>query len=134
MINNIIYYVNSYFPEFKSEAYDDNFIKACLVYQYLNIKYFSRKLDMEQIKYILMEGRYFCRSNSPIIANHLIFTLAFKAFWKRYKIGRGYVYAIKTSFKESKTLGHLTGIIYWFFRKVLDFGEPTIPFFNPPIA
>ena len=116
MMNQIVQYVKFYFPSFKSESYDDNYIKACLVYQYLYAKYFNKRLDMEEIKYNLLEGRYFCRSNSPIIANHLIFTLAFKAFWKRYRIGRGYVYAIDSPFKESETLGYLTGIVYWFFH------------------
>ena len=112
----ILQYVKSYFPSYKSLSYDDNFIKACLVYQFLYIKYFNQRLDMEEIKYILSEGKNFCRSNSPIIANHLIFSLAFRAFWKKYRIGRGYVYAIDTPFKESETLGYLTGIIYWFFH------------------
>ena len=116
MIFTIIQYVKFYFPSYKSVLYDDNFIKACLVYQFSYAKYFNKRLDMEEIKYILSEGKNFCRSNSPIIANHLIFSLAFRAFWKRYKIGRGYVYALDSPFKESETLGYLTGIIYWFFH------------------
>ena len=116
MMNQIVQYVKFYFPSFKSASYDDNFIKACLVYQFLYAKYFNKRLSMEEIKYNLSEGRDFCRSNSPIIANHLIFSLAFRAFWKKYRIGRGYVYAIDTPFKESETLGYLIGIIYWCFH------------------
>ena len=116
MINLIVQYVKFYFPSYKSQSYDDNFIKACLVYKYLYLKHFKKKLDMEEIKYILLEGKDFFRSNSPIMANHLIFSLAFRAFWKRYRIGRGYVYALDSPFKESETLGYLTGIIYWFFH------------------
>ena len=53
--------------------------------------------------------------------NHLIFNLAFKAFWKHFRIGRGCVYTFNTPFKECEVLGYLTGIIYWFFhRGVVD--------------
>ena len=116
MIFLIVQYVKFYFPSYNSLSYHDNFIKACLVYQFLYIKYFNQRLEMEEIKYILSEGKNFCRSNAPIIANHLIFSLAFRDFWKQYRIGRGYVYAIDTPFKESETLRYLTGIIYWFFQ------------------
>ena len=116
MINHIVFYVISNFPYIKSEPYDDNYIKACLVYQNLYVKYFNKSLDMEHIKYILSEWRYSCRSNSPILTNHLIFSLAFREFRKRYKIGRGCVYTFDSPFKKSETLGYLTGIIYWFFH------------------
>ena len=86
MIDHIVFYVISNFPYFKSEPYDDNYIKACLVYKYLYEKYFNQSLDIEHIKYILTEWRYSCRSNSPIIANHLIFSLAFENFGKDIKL------------------------------------------------
>ena len=99
------------------QFYSDNFIKACLVYQFLYVKYFTQKLDIDQIIYRLTEARHYLNSNSNIITNHLIFNLAFKAFWKHYRIGRGCVYAIKTPFKECEVLSFLTGIIYWCFHK-----------------
>ena len=115
MIKSIVEYVNFYFPTYKTQFYSDNFIKACLVYQFLYAKYFAQKLDIDQIMYRLTEA------NSNIIKNHLIFNLAFKAFWKHYQIGRGCVYAINTPFKECEVLSYLTGIIYWFFhRGVVD--------------
>ena len=117
MIKSIVNYVNLYFPTYKTEFYPDNIIKACLVYQFLYAKYFNQKLDADQIIYQLTEARHFLNSDSNIITNHLIFNLAFKAFWKHYKIGRGCVYVINTPFKESKVLGYLTGIIYWIFHK-----------------
>ena len=51
MISKIVEYVNLYFPTYKTPLYSDNFIKACLVYQFLYLKYFSQKLDIDQIVY-----------------------------------------------------------------------------------
>ena len=51
MIKSIVAFVNFYFPSNKSKYYPDNFIKACLVYQYLYIKYFTQRLDLDQIIY-----------------------------------------------------------------------------------
>ena len=119
MISTIVEYVNLYFPTYKTQSYPDNFIKACLVYQFLYAKYFSQKLNIDQIIYKLTEARHYLNSDSNIISNYLIFSLAFKAFWKHYKIGRGCVYAINTPFKECEVLGYLSGIIYWIFHKGL---------------
>ena len=117
MINTIVEYVNFYFPTYKTQFYCDNFIKACLVYQFLYAKYFTQKLDIDQIIYKLSGDKYSLRSNSPTSTNHLIFNLAFKAFWKDYRIGRGCVYAFNSPFKESGVLGYLTGIVYWIFHR-----------------
>ena len=117
MIKSIVAYVNFYFPTYKTPFYCDNFIKACLVYQFLYAKYFTQKLDIDQIIYRLTEARHYLNSDSNIIKNHLIFNLAFKAFWKQYRIGRGCVYTFNTPFKECEVLGYLTGIIYWFFHR-----------------
>ena len=117
MIRSIIYYVNFYFPTHKTQFYPDNFIKACLVYQFLYTEYFKQNLDFNQIIYRLTDVNNNCKSNSPIIANHLIFSLAFREFWKHYKLGRGCVYVANTPFKESEVLGYLTGIGYWYFHR-----------------
>ena len=117
MIKTIVEYVNSYFPSYKSQYYTDNFIKTCLVYQFLYAKYFKQKLDLNQIIYRLLDSRHSCKSNSSILANHLIFNLAFREFWKHYKLGRGCVYVINSPFKESEVLGYLTGISYWCFHR-----------------
>ena len=130
MIKSIVSYVNFYFPSHKTKFYHDNFIKACLVYQYLYIKYFTQKLDINQIIYRLSDYRHSCRSNSSILSNHLIFNLTFREFWKKYRIGRGSVYAINSPFKQFEVLGYLTGIIYWCFHRGV--GEPTVPPKPPP--
>ena len=96
MIKTIVAYVNFYFPFYKSQYYPDNFIKACLVYQFLYAKYFTQKLDLNQIIYRLSDSRNSCRSNSSILTNHLIFNLAFREFWKHYKLGRGCIYNLDT--------------------------------------
>ena len=112
MIKSIVAYVNFYFPTYKTQFYSDNFIKACLVYQFLYAKYFTQKLDIDQIIYRLTEARHYLNSNSNsnIITNHLIFNLAFKPFWKHYHIGRGCVYTFNSPFKECEVLSYLTGI------------------------
>ena len=117
MIRSIIAYVNFYFPSNKTQFYPDNVIKACLVYQFLYAKYFTQKLDINQIIYRLSDARHSLRSNSPTLANHLIFSLAFRAFWKQYRIGRGCFYVADTPFKEFEVLGYLTGIVYWCFHR-----------------
>ena len=80
MIKTIVAYVNFYFPTYKTQFYPDNFIKACLVYQFLYAKYFTQKLDINQIIYRLTDYIHSCRSNSSILSNHLIFSLAFENF------------------------------------------------------
>ena len=117
MIKTIVAYVNFYFPTYKTQFYPDNFIKACLVYQFLCAKYYTQKLDINQIIYRLTDYKLSCRSNSSILANHLIFSLAFRSFWKHYHISRGCVYTINTPFKESEVRGYLTGIVYWCFHR-----------------
>ena len=117
MINSIVEYVNFYFPSYKTKFYPDNFIKACLVYQFLYAKYFTQRLDLDQIIHRLSDFRHNCKSNSPILSNHLIFNLAFREFWKKYRIGRGSVYTINSPFKQFEVLGYLTGIIYWCFHR-----------------
>ena len=119
MIKSIVAYVNFYFPSYKTKFYPDNFIKACLVYQFLYAKYFTQRLDLDQIIYKLSDSRYSCRSNSPTLANHLIFNLAFREFWKHYRLGRGSVYTINSPFKQFEVLGYLTGIIYWCFHQAV---------------
>ena len=117
MIKLIIEYVDFNFPYYKTQFYNDNFIKSCLVYQFLYSMYFKQKLDISQIIYRLSDSRHNFKSKSPTIINHLIFSLAFREFWKRYKLGRGCVYTFNTPFKESELLGCLTGIIYWCFHR-----------------
>ena len=117
MINTIVAYVNFHFPKNKTQFYCDNFIKACLVYQYLYAKYFTQNININQIIYQLSDARHSCKSKSTVIANHLIFILAFRSFWKRYRLGRGCVYAINTPFRKYQLLGLLTGVVYWCFHR-----------------
>ena len=57
MISTIVEYVNYYFPSNKTQFYCDNFIKACLVYQFLYAKYFTQKMDISQIIYKLSKKK-----------------------------------------------------------------------------
>ena len=120
MINRIVAYVNFYFPTYKTQFYPDNFIRSCLVYQFLYAKYFTQKQDINQIIYRLSDSRHNYKSNSLTLSNHLIFSLAFPEFWKQYKLGRVCVYVARTPFKETEVLGYLTGIVYWCFHRGCD--------------
>ena len=124
--------MNYYFPSFKkrykTSSYDDNFIKSCLVYMYLYEKYISKNLDFDQIIYRLTEAQNNCKSNSVILSNHLIFSLAFRSFWKQYRMGRGCFYVAFTPFQEYEVLGYLTGIVYWCFHGGIASPQ------NPPAA
>ena len=48
MVNNIIVYVNYHFPNYKTNDYNDCFIKSCLVYRYLHEEYFKKNNRNEQ--------------------------------------------------------------------------------------
>lgn len=71
MIDDIVLYVNLFFPRcmdknydgfvnkslnFRFRNYNEFFIKSCLVYQYLYDKYFNKFLDMDIIVYDLNNG------------------------------------------------------------------------------
>lgn len=117
MIKSIVAYVNYYFPSCKTQFYCDNFAKFCIVYKCLYAKYFWKNLDMDQIIYRLTEAKISCNSNSDTLSNRLIFSLAFRAFRKKYRIGRGCVYLAESPFQECEVLGYLTGIVYWCFHR-----------------
>lgn len=42
MLDRILAYVNYYFPQNKTEFYDDTFTKACLVYKFLCFNFISK--------------------------------------------------------------------------------------------
>ena len=119
MINTIVEYVSYYITRYKSNLYCDDFIRCCLVYMYLYEKYFSRNIKGEVIVYRLCAERNSFVTNSNILRNHLIFSTAFRAFWKHCRKGRGCVYVAGTCFQEYETLGYLTGIVYWSFHRGL---------------
>ena len=132
MINTIVEYVNYYMPRYKSNIYCDDFIRCCLVYKYLDEKYFSYNTKWALVLYRLFAERNSFVTNSNILRNQLIFSTAFRAFWKHCRIGRGCVYVADTCFQEYETLGYLTGIVYWSFHRGFyrRSGSPH----NPPAA
>ena len=116
MLDRIVAYVKYYFPQNETEFYDDNFIKACLIYKFLCFSLLSKNLDIIHIIYRLSDYRHCCNATSPVLCNHLIFSLAFREFWKHYHKGRGCVYVFNSPFKN-EVLGYVTGIVYWFFHR-----------------
>ena len=116
MLKEIVAYVNFRFPAVKTQFYNDNFIKACLVHEYLYAKYFSQVMDLNRIINKLSADRHTIRTKSGILANHMIFNLGFRSFWNQYKLGRGCVYICDNRFQENEVLGYLTGILYWLFH------------------
>lgn len=100
MLNRAVSYVRYYFPQNKTPCFNDNFIKACLVYKFLCFELLSKNLDINQIVYRLSQYRHCCNSSSPVLCNHLIFSLAFREFWKHYKKGQGCVYVFNSPIKS----------------------------------
>ena len=121
MLDRIVAYVNYYFPENKTPCYDDNFIKTCLVYKFLCYNLLSKNINIEEIIDIgiatFPKPPGVKSGVSSILVNHLIFSIAFKEFWKRYHKGRGSVYVFDFPFKDYSTIGFLTGIAYWSFHR-----------------
>ena len=121
MLDRIVDYVNYYFPKNKSPCYDDNFIKTCLVYKFLCFNLLRKNINIDDI--IIIGNATFpkppCVKSgvSSILVNHLIFSIAFKEFYKRYHKGRGSVYVFDSPFKDYSTIGFLTGIAYWSFHR-----------------
>ena len=115
MLQNIITFVNYYFPRYQSEKYNSKFIKFCLVYKFIVAYYLQKNLDMNEI--IVYFDIYIntFRSSSPVITNYQIFSRAFKEFWNKHKKGRGCVYVFDSPFKQWELLGLITGITYWIF-------------------
>ena len=117
MLDRIVAYVNYYFPLNKTQFYDDNFMKACLVYKFFCFNFNSKNLDINHIIYRLSEYRHCCNATSPVLCYHLIFSLAFREFWKHYHKRRGCVCIQLSIFKKNEVLGYLTGIVYWCFHR-----------------
>lgn len=115
MLQNIITFVNYYFPRYQTEKYNSKFIKFCLVYKFLVAYYLNKTLDMKEIIVYFDIYKNAFRSSSPVITNHEIFSLAFKEFWNKHKKGRGSVYVFNSPFKQWPLLGLITGITYWIF-------------------
>ena len=49
MLERIVAYVRYYFPQSKTDFYDDNFIKACLVYKFLCFNLLNKNKDINNI-------------------------------------------------------------------------------------
>ena len=87
MINTIVEYVNYYMPRYKSNIYCDDFIRCYLVYKYLDEKYFSHNTKWAPILYRLFAERKSFVTVSNVLRNQLIFSTAFRAFWKHCRMG-----------------------------------------------
>ena len=121
MLQNIITYVNFYFPQYKREDINPNFINFFLVYQFLFAHYFNKNVALDDIMLFYRENKNAFPPTRSIAANHQIFSWAFNEIWNNYEKGRGKVYVFDSPFKQCSFLGNLTGLIYWFLR---DFNAP----------
>ena len=103
MLDRIVAYVNYYFPQSKTDFYDNNFIKACLVYKFLCFNLLSKNINIDDIivigKATFPKPPLVKSGVSAILVNHLIFSIAFKEFWKKYHKGRGSVYVFDSLLK-----------------------------------
>ena len=132
MLQNIVAYVNHYFAHYKRDDINPNFIRFCLVYQFLLAHYLNKNATLGYIMLIFddyknafpmggllppqtplplgIKTRLFGRE---IAAVHQIFSWAFNEIWNKYEKGRGKVYVFDSPFKQCSFLGNLTGLIYW---------------------
>ena len=132
MLQNIVAYVNHYFPRYKRDDINPNFVRFCLVYQFLLAHYLNKNATLDYIMLILndcknafpMGGLHPPKTPLPlgikthlfgteIAAVHQIFSWAFNEIWNNYEKGRGKVYVFDSPFKQCSFLGNLTGLIYW---------------------
>ena len=120
-MQNIITYVNFYFPQYKRDDINPNFIRFCLVYQFLIAHYFNKNVVLDHIMIFYDDYKNAFPPTRSIAANHQIFSWAFNEVWNNHEKGRGKVYVFDSPFKQWSFLGKLTGLIYWFLR---DFTEP----------
>ena len=113
MLQDIITFVNYYFPRYQTDKYNTKFIKFCLVYKFFVAHYLNKNLDMNEIIVYFDIYKNAFKSTSSVITNHQIFSCAFQELWDKHKKGQGYVYVFDSPFKQWPLLGLITGIIYW---------------------
>ena len=123
MLQRIIAYVNFYFDHYKQEDVNPNFIRFCLVYQFLLAHYLNKSATMNFLMRYWDNYKNTFASKRSFAVNHHIFSCAFNEIWDNYEKGRGKVYVFDSPFKQWSFLGNLTGLIYWFLR---DFNNPPI--------
>ena len=96
MLQNIITYVNYYFPQYKRDNINPNFISFCLVYQFLLAHYLNKNATLDYIMLIFDDyknafppgGLYPPNPllGGSIAANHQIFSWAFNEIWNNYSL------------------------------------------------
>ena len=114
MLQNIVAYVNHYFPRYKRDDINPNFVRFCLVYQFLLAHYLNKNATLDYIMLILDDCKNAFSPTLSIATIHKIFSWAFNEIWINYEKGRGKVFFVFDSpFKQCSFLGNLTGLIYW---------------------
>ena len=82
MLQNIIAYVNHYFPRYKRDDINPNFVRFCLVYQFLLAHYLNKNATLDYIMLILDD----CKNAFPP-------TLSIATFIK-YSVGLSMKYGL----------------------------------------
>ena len=113
MLQNIVAYVNHYFAHYKRDDINPNFVRFCLVYQFLLAHYLNKNTTFDYIMLIFDDYKNAFPPGGSIAAVHQIFSWAFNEIWNKYGKGRGKVYVFDSPFKQCSFLGNLTGLIYW---------------------
>ena len=111
MLQNIVAYVNHYFPRYKRDDINPNFVRFCLVYQFLLAHYLNKNATLDYIMLIFDDYKNAFPPGESNAAVNQIFSWAFNEIWNKYGKGRGKVY--DSPFKQCSFLGNLTGLIYW---------------------
>ena len=122
---NIIY-VSRHFPNV-----DKNILKSALAYQYLSSIFFPKALSIKEIliennweigligpcKSILTSILEFIYGKSSICRMHSCLHDAYGRFYSRYRLGRGYTYAVKNGLRSFCLMGHISGLLWCIVNK-----------------
>ena len=87
MLQDIVSYVNYYFPQYKRNDINPNFIRFCLVYQFLPAHYLNKNATLDYIMLIFDDYKNAFPPTETIAAIHQIFSWAFNEIWNNYKKG-----------------------------------------------
>ena len=133
--HKVVEYINFNFRKVKTKYndIDDQILKSALAYQYLGLCYLDEWLSIESI---LIENQWEIGLIGPgnscltqmmewlfgrfrVCHLHSCLHDAYGRFYQKYKIGRGYKYAMTklSCFKNCPFLGHITGLCWCLFNQ-----------------
>ena len=137
-IKGVLQYVNYLIEKTKEDhpKIDETILKACIVYQYLYIKNFSKHISVEEVlrlndNEIGLIGpgdncftRFLQKAFGWIdfLRTHAILHDAYGRFYNQFGLDRGYCYCLSQTprfMKASPLCGQISGILYCIFKRLI---------------